>query len=702
VRQWVSAGLARRVRTTAWLVGAALSGGVAAQAPSAAASAPVGTPAAATPAANRLPVETFFARPQVREIRLSPSGERVAVTTARGSNRVALVVFDLSAAGQPARRIAQFEDVDIVGVQWLDEQRLLFSVSDLDAAGGEAQRIGRGLYLAHTDGSQLRNLIQRQAALVVESSTVQRRSLLPNHRLLAVPERGEGVDPDEIIVGAYGGDRENPTVQPGWLNVRTMRVRDGDFVAPPGGAQSWRFDSRGRAVAALSRSGTQSRLYVRQGEQWVPSPVPTGEGGVTGVLAVADSGERFVTVREGPERRTVLKRWPAEATAPLSEPFVRVDGFDFAGSLLFEGQGAQQRLTGVRVDGEVRTTAWLDPAMQQLQREADTRWPGRVNELSCRRCGSPDATVLLFGFSDRDPGEVWLWRAATAQWRPVARVLPEVEPARMARVDLQRIAARDGRELPLWMTLPAGVPEGQPAPTVVLVHGGPWLRGGFWRWDPMAQFLASRGWLVLQPDFRGSAGYGQRHLAAGFRQWGRAMQDDVADALLWARAKGLAHPQKACIIGASYGGYATMMGLVRHPELYRCGASWLGVADLMLYLKGSWFVQDDIPDGARGQRLPVLVGDAEREADRLREVSPVEQAARIRAPLLLAWGGQDLRVPPEHGERMVAALRKAGREPETVVYPDEAHGWRKLANELDFARRLEQFLSRHLDHDPPR
>jgi hypothetical protein len=145
VRQWVSAGLARRVRTTAWLVGAALSGGVAAQAPSAAASAPVGTPAAATPAANRLPVETFFARPQVREIRLSPSGERVAVTTARGSNRVALVVFDLSAAGQPARRIAQFEDVDIVGVQWLDEQRLLFSVSDLDAAGGEAQRIGRGL-----------------------------------------------------------------------------------------------------------------------------------------------------------------------------------------------------------------------------------------------------------------------------------------------------------------------------------------------------------------------------------------------------------------------------------------------------------------------------------------------------------------------------------------------------------------------------
>ena len=210
----------------------------------------------------------------------------------------------------------------------------------------------------------------------------------------------------------------------------------------------------------------------------------------------------------------------------------------------------------------------------------------------------------------------------------------------------------------------------------------------------MEQFLASRGYLVISPEFRGSIGYGSAHYEAGWRQWGQAMQDDVADALLWARQQGLAN-DRACIAGASYGGYSTLIGLVRHPELYRCGVAWVAVSDLPLLVKGSWFIVDDISRGGR-QTLPRLVGDPDRDAVMLRENSPLEQAARIRAPLLLAYGEADLRVPLEHGQRLRAAMTAAGNPPTWISYPNEGHSWRKVATRVDFAKRVEQFLQTHL------
>jgi dipeptidyl aminopeptidase/acylaminoacyl peptidase len=274
-------------------------------------------------------------------------------------------------------------------------------------------------------------------------------------------------------------------------------------------------------------------------------------------------------------------------------------------------------------------------------------------------------------------------------------LLPAIDPGQMASVDFRRIQARDGRDLPVWLTLPAGHKPGTPAPAIVLVHGGPWVRGGTWAWEPMAQFLASRGFLVISPEFRGSRGYGQAHFHAGRKQWGRAMQDDVADALLWARKQGLAN-DRACIAGASYGGYATLMGLVRHPELYRCGIAWVAVTDPFLLLQGSIWVNDDISGAGRRYTLPELVGDPKADVDMLTAVSPLAQAERIQAPLLLAFGESDLRVPLAHGQRLRAALRKAGREPEWVSYANEGHSWRLPQTHVDFARRVEDFLARHL------
>ena len=174
------------------------------------------------------------------------------------------------------------------------------------------------------------------------------------------------------------------------------------------------------------------------------------------------------------------------------------------------------------------------------------------------------------------------------------------------------------------------------------------------------------------------------------------MQDDIADSLLWAQQRGLAAPGRACIAGASYGGYATLMGLARHPELYRCGVAWAAVTDLFLYLKGNWVVLDDVGDADRRYRLPETVGDVEKDKDMLTANSPVAQAAKIKAPLLLAFGESDVRVPLAHGRAMKYALVMAGNVPDWVVYDNEGHGWRLVANQIDWARRMERFLDQHL------
>jgi dipeptidyl aminopeptidase/acylaminoacyl peptidase len=306
-----------------------------------------------------------------------------------------------------------------------------------------------------------------------------------------------------------------------------------------------------------------------------------------------------------------------------------------------------------------------------------------------------DAVVLVKSWSDREPGQFWVYRPAGSQWRLIARVRRDVDAKAMAGLTLHRFKARDGLEIPVWVTRPdVGEASAGPRPAVVLVHGGPWVRGGHWQWDEDAQFLASRGYVVIEPEFRGSAGYGRRHFEAGWRQWGLAMQDDLTDALQWAVDQGWVDKSRVCIAGASYGGYAALMGLVRYPDTFRCGIAWVAVTDPRLLYDLAWL--SDMSDEVRRYRLPTLVGDRVADSERLAAVAPLMQAAQIRAPLLLAYGGQDRRVPLAHGERLRDALKSAGRDPEWVVYADEGHGWLRPQNRYDFARRVERFLAQHL------
>jgi dipeptidyl aminopeptidase/acylaminoacyl peptidase len=332
--------------------------------------------------------------------------------------------------------------------------------------------------------------------------------------------------------------------------------------------------------------------------------------------------------------------------------------------------------------------------MKAVQQAVDKLLPVTVNLLSVpARAETP--WMLVRSYADAIPPAYWLYNTDTKQLSKLGESRPAINPKQMGRQQVIRYKARDGLEIPALLTLPPGGTK-TGLPMVVLVHGGPWVRGSSWHWNPQTQFLASRGYAVLEPEFRGSTGFGAKHFMAGWKQWGLTMQNDVADGTRYVIDKGIVDPKRICIAGASYGGYATLMGLVNDPDLYKCGINWVGVTDINLMYNGSWSHSSDMSDEWKQYGMPDMIGDQVKDAAQLKATSPIEQAARITQPLLLAYGGVDERVPIYHGKLFRDAVTKTNKNVEWIEYPEEGHGWRLPKNNYDFWTRVEKFLDQNI------
>jgi acetyl esterase/lipase len=646
----------------------------------------------ATPSAlPAISAASFYGPNDIASTSLSPSGRWLALTMMQpAGDRNMLVVLDLHGE-QGMKTAAGFTDSDIDDVNWLDDDRIVFDFRDSQSGSGERRR-GAGLFVVARDGKGMKPLVRLESQGITRAGSMldNRHVLPPTHWLLHVPAGGG----DDVIVGEGSWDAGGAleSVLPKRLDVVTGRSRVISGNAPRF-VRDWWFDATGEPrVAAVVRDGRSRVLWRAPGQdEWkeignfVDFKEPWWPHSLDG------SGRLWVTADDESSDERVLKRFDVETGRPEDSTVVATPGFSVTARLVSESPGSP--ILGVRVDTDAEVTVWLEPKLRELQDVIDKRLPGRINRLQCRRCGQVDMTVLVRSYSDRVPGELLVWRATTKALQFVGKVRQAIDSARMGSTEFHRIKARDGRDLPVWLTMPAGAHTRVPLPTVVLVHGGPWVRGRYWRWNDDVQFLASRGYLVIEPEFRGSTGFGGDHFRAGWRQWGQAMQDDVADALLWAVKQGQADGKRACIAGASYGGYAALMGLVKHPELYRCGVAWVAVSDPGLMFTSPW---SDISLQSKRYGYRVLIGDPVADAEMFTSISPLQQAKRIKAPVLLAMGDLDRRVPLEHGTRMRDALREAGNEPEWVVYPLEGHGWQLMQTRLDFALRVERFLARHL------
>jgi dipeptidyl aminopeptidase/acylaminoacyl peptidase len=249
--------------------------------------------------------------------------------------------------------------------------------------------------------------------------------------------------------------------------------------------------------------------------------------------------------------------------------------------------------------------------------------------------------------------------------------------------------ARDGMKIHGYLSLPLGVPS-RNLPVVINPHGGPWARD-YWGFNPEVQFLANRGYAVLQINFRSSTGYGRKFWEAGFKQWGLSMQDDITDGVQWLIDQKIADPKRIAIYGASYGGYATLAGIVKTPDLYAAAVDYVGVSNLLTFM-------NTIPPYWKPLlvKMHAMVGDPEKDKELLEANSPVLHADKIRTPLFIAQGAHDPRVNKAESDQMVAALKARGVDVEYMVKDNEGHGFHNDENKFEFYERMERFLARHL------
>jgi dipeptidyl aminopeptidase/acylaminoacyl peptidase len=327
---------------------------------------------------------------------------------------------------------------------------------------------------------------------------------------------------------------------------------------------------------------------------------------------------------------------------------------------------------------------------KSLQADFDTLGKVRDGDLSIISRDLADNTWIVSYRVDNAPVTTYAYDRASKKATPLFTDRPALEKYDLAQMQPISFTARDGMTIYGYLTLPVGI-EPRNLPMVLLVHGGPWGRD-VWRLDDEVQWLANRGYAVLQINFRGSDGYGKEYLNAGDREWGGKMNDDLIDGKNWAVKQDYADPKQVCIMGWSYGGYATLVGLAFTPDEFVCGVDAVGISNLLTFLK-------TIPAYWEEQLNPVykrVVGDVETEQEFLKSRSPLFTADQIKAPLLIAHGANDPRVKQAESDQIVEAMRKSGKPVEYIVFPDEGHHLARPENRLKFYAAAEAFLAKYL------
>ena len=599
----------------------------------------------------------------VRAVALAPDGAHAAMIGWTGRvwrllllDTATLKVHEIPA--YPNLGIGASDRFQPIAVHWIDESHMIVDWSDnvsvvMDLDGQRGRKIGT--------------------------------------RLMSMMRKSDGSLDDWAIVSETGLFDHHAIHR---ANVRTGEESDVP-IGLAGDVVQVVFDSRGRLRAALTRDskwfepGAKLSTWYRHDEQspWqLMQQRPAAEYDDSWHLAgVLDDADRLLVMsREG---RDTWAMFEYDTVARKLGGFViGHDTEDLAG---VNSSGSEP--VRVVTQGLKRTTYWFDENWDRIQRAVDAALPSTTNELT----GDPKRFVLIFSHSDRDPGQWRMLDTTHMKMRQLAKARLTIDPALMRPMQTLTYDAMDGLKIPSYLTLPAG-PE-QPRPMVVLIHGGPTARDS-WGFDFDVQALAAAGYAVFQPQFRGSAGFGKAFEIAGYRQWGLAMQDDVTAGVKAMIARGVADPNRICVYGASYGGYAAMWGLVKTPDLYRCGITLAGVSDIGEMFTDWSDVNDD--DTAK-EMMRFRVGDIATMRARFDEVSPARHADRIRVPVLVAHGELDKRVPIGHARRLVSALEDAHTPVKTQWYDREGHGlyW---TNDLEhFTMLVVRFLDANIGPASP-
>lgn len=627
------------------------------------------------------PAEAFFAEPEFTGAALSPSAKHLAVRFAPRGERQLLAVVDL--ADFSVKIVASFNNLDVNRFHWVNDERLVFDSKDTHTAQGNATRAS-GMWSVKRDGTQSRQLVATYGASFFRTSKPGMAQPWNTFFL----HGGFPQDSEQIYVGRYTvRNYLVDTVELMRLNTATGQARP---VPGPKDARYWTFDAKGEPRLVMRQDGPRESLHYRAGDADGWREILSYDR-VARTVHSADfspDGALYVSSSNGKDKSALYKM--DVATGQLeAAPLVAVDGFDFDGDLI-----GSDRLLGVLYRDEFISTRWFDDRMKAIQARVDKALPATVNMISlARRATTP--WMLVSSQSSGTPPAFYAFNSETGVLQFIGSMFPQIDPAQMARTELVRYKARDGLEIPAWLTVPRNG-TGKDLPMVVIVHDGPNTRGRSLAWSAEAQFLASRGYAVLEPEYRGSTGFGAFHFQAGWKQWGLKMQDDLADGARWAVSQGIANAGRMCIMGRGYGGYAALMGVAKDPDLFKCAVSEGGITDIRRLYSGHWSQASATSDDAKRYSMPQLIGDPEKDAVQLKVTSPIEWADRIERPMLLAHGEANLLVPVYHSRKFRDAAARANKNVEYIEYPGETHDMTLAKTRIDFWQRVEAFLYRNV------
>ena len=602
--------------------------------------------------AQPIPLEDFFRNPEKTGYSVSPDGTHIAFLQP-WKNR--LNIFVQKRDGGEAVKITSAEERDITAYFWKNNDIITFLQ---DTGGDENYK----LFAVNKDGSNLRTLTPFEG---VRTSVVDDLEDSENEMLISMNKR-------------------NPQI----FDVYRIDIITGELkmiAENPGNISGWMTDHEGRLRVATTTDGVVTGVLYRKTESdpFVQIMETGFKDDFSPLLMTFDNKEFYVSSNIGRDKSALYTFNPE--TKKFGEIIFETDEAD-VGSIIYSKK--RKVLTGISYYTDKRHIHFFDAERAAMQKELEEKLPGI--EISVSSSDKRETVYIVRTFSDKTTGSYYLYDRGTKELTLLANVTPWIQPEAMANMKPIQYKASDGLTIHGYLTLPAGKEDAKNLPVVINPHGGPWARD-YWGYNPEVQFLANRGYAVLQMNFRGSVGYGKAFWTKGFKEWGKKMQDDITDGVRWLIDEGIADPKRIAIYGASYGGYAVLAGVTFTPKLYACAVDYVGVSNIFTLFETL------PPYWEQGRKMMYeMIGDPEKDKALLEEVSPIFHIGNIRAPLFVAQGANDPRVKKEHSDQIVEELKKKNIDVEYMVKDNEGHGFHNEENRFDFYRAMEAFLKKHI------
>ncbi len=607
--------------------------------------------------APKIALEDFFKNPEKTSYQISPNGSYYSYL-APYESRKNIYVENIESG--ETKRVTSQTDRDIAGYFWANNEQLVFMRDD----GGN-----ENWYLVATDV----NTGEEKPLTKMEGVRSQ------------IIDDLEDI-PEEMIIGL---NQRNPQVfDPYRLNLTTGEMTM--IAENPGNITGWMTDHEGKLRVANATDGVNTSLLYRDSEEDAFKVVLTTnfKESVSPRFFTFDNKNVYATSNIGRDKEAAIIFDIANGKE-LEELYVNenndVNGISYSRK--------RKVITAARYTAEKQQRHFFDDEAKKTFERLQNELEGY--EVAITSSTREEDKYIIRTYSDRSLGAYYLYDKTSDELRHIADVSPWINEENMSSMKPIKYQSRDGLTIHGYLTLPKGMEDAKNLPVVVNIHGGPWARDN-WGFNPEVQFLANREYGVIQMNFRGSTTYGRKFWEASFDQWGLSMQEDVQDGAQWLIDQGIADPKRIAIYGGSYGGYATLQGLVKDPEFYACGIDYVGVSNLFTFMKTIppyWAPYLDM--------MHEMVGDPSVAEDsvRMAATSPALNANKIVAPLFIAQGANDPRVVKSESDQMVEAMKSRGVTVEYMVKDNEGHGFRNEENKFEFYGAMERFLGEHIGQD---